>query len=575
MADKPDERRAGDLERQLRDMNEALLVSSVHQHEMTEKAQHAETALRQSESALRIHGEELNRANEKLRASEAKYRTLFTSIDEGFCVIEMLFDAQGKPVDYRFLETNPAFEKHTGLKDAVGKRMLELSPLHDALWFEKYGHVARTGESVRFVSQAQNLGGRWFDVDAFRLGAAEHRRVAILFTDVSERIRMEATTNEYAKSLADMNRRKDEFLAMLSHELRNPLAAIRNAVQLLKLQQDRNPVQVEAHGMIDRQVAQLARLVDDLLEVSRISTGRIRLHMERVDFRGIVLHAMETTQSQVRQKGHLMTSSLPDGPLWVNGDHVRLEQIVVNLINNAVKYTDSGGDLSLTLTRQGDEAVLRVRDNGVGISADMLPRIFDLFTQAEVTLDRAQGGLGIGLAIVASLVTLHRGRVEATSTLGEGSEFIVTLPVLLTPQASMADTPEEVSAGAQGVKVLVVDDNADARESLAMLLQASGHDTRLAQDGDNALKTALDYRPDVVLLDIGLPGVDGFQVAKRMRQEPTLKGVVLVALTGYGQDSDRERSREAGFNHHLVKPVDFAKVESILATTLHGPVDDG
>lgn len=569
----PDDQPASDLERQLRDMNEALLVSSVQQHELTEKAQRAEAALRQSESELRTHDEELNRANEKLRASEAKYRALFTSMDEGFCVVEMLFDAQGKPVDYLFLETNPAFEKHTGLKGAVGRRMRELSPLNEAHWFEKYGQVARTGESVRFVSQAHDLGGRWFDVDAFRLGAPEHRRVAILFTDISERIRMEATTNEYAKSLADMNRRKDEFLAMLSHELRNPLAAIRNAVQLLKLQRDRNAVQVEAHGMIDRQVAHLARLVGDLLEVSRISTGRVRLQMERVDFRGIVIHAIETTQSQASQRGHSMTSSLPDGPLWINGDHVRLEQIVVNLLNNAIKYTDRGGDLSVTLTQEGEEAELRVRDNGLGIAPDMLPRIFDLFAQADVSLDRAQGGLGIGLALVQSLVTLHRGRVEAKSTLGEGSEFIVRLPLLWSPQAPMADTPEEVSVGPQAAKVLVVDDNADARESLAMLLQALGHDTCLARDGDNAVQTALDYRPDVVLLDIGLPGIDGFQVAKRMRQEPALKNVVLVALTGYGQESDRELSREAGFNYHLVKPVDFAKVECILATTRHGDGD--
>ena len=571
----PNNQPIGDLERQLREMNEALLVSSVHQHELTEKAQHAEAALRQSESELRVHDVELNRSNEKLRASETKYRTLFTSIDEGFCVIEMLFDAQGEPLDYRFLETNPAFEKHSGLQGVVGKRMRDLSPQHDAHWFETFGQVARNGESIHFVRQAHDLGGRWFDVNAYRLGAAEHRRVAVLFTDISERIRMEETTNEYAKSLTDMNRRKDEFLAMLSHELRNPLAAIRNAVQLLKLERDRNSVQVEAHGMIDRQVAHLARLVDDLLEVSRISTGRVRLQMERVDFRGTVMQAIETTQSLARQKGHSTKSSLPDGPVWVKGDHMRLEQIVTNLIHNAVKYTDRGGDLSLSLTQQGDEAVLRVRDNGVGISPDMLPRIFDLFSQADVSLDRAQGGLGVGLALVESLVTLHRGRVEAKSTLGEGSEFIVTLPLLLSPQPALADAPEELIASNRAVRVLVVEDNADARESLALLLQASGHDTRLAQDGDSALKTALGYRPDFVLLDIGLPGIDGFQVAKQMRQEPGLKNVVLVALTGYGRESDRRNSREAGFNYHLVKPVDFSKVESILATTLHGYVDDG
>ncbi len=522
--------------------------------------------MRKSEAELRLQGEELVRFNQELRASEERYRTLYNSIDEGFCVIEMLFDSDGTPSDYRFLDTNPGFEKQSGLHDVVGKRIRELSPNLEAHWFEHFGRVALTGESSRFVDEAHELGNKWFDVYAFRLGAAERRLVAVLFTDITERRRLEHKTQEQARSLADLNRRKDEFLAMLSHELRNPLASILNAAHLMRLQRNRDPKQVEAQAMIDRQVSQLTRLVDDLLEVSRISTGRIRLQLERVDLREIVQRAMETTRLQADQKAQSLTVSLPEKPLWVQGDAVRLEQVVVNLLNNASKYTDRGGQIEVTLQSGQDEAVLRVRDNGEGIAPEMLPCIFDLFTQADRSLDRAQGGLGIGLALVRSLVTLHKGRVEARSALGQGSEFVVHLPALSFPQGSAVVGADNASAPVRALKVLVVDVNIDAAQSFAMLLQSSGHKTRVAHDGASAMKVAREFTPDVVLLDLGLPIADGFKVAKWIRQEPALKDVVLVALTGYGQESDRQRTSEAGFDHHLVKPVDFAKVENILST---------
>lgn len=261
--------------------------------------------------------------------------------------------------------------------------------------------------------------------------------MAILFTDISERVRLENTSWEYTRSLANVNRRKDEFLAMLSHELRTPLAAIANAANLLRLSGDHNPVQIRAQGIIERQVTQLARLVDDLLEVSRISTGRIRLNLERLDLREVAQRAVETTQPQASRKAQSLTLSLPEEPVWVNGDSVRLEQILVNLLNNAVKYTDTGGEIRVTLHTEAGESLLRVLDNGVGIAPDMLPHIFELFTQADRSLDRSQGGLGIGLALVQSLVTLHQGQVEAHSTAGVGSEFIVRLPCLpATPTPS-------------------------------------------------------------------------------------------------------------------------------------------
>jgi signal transduction histidine kinase/CheY-like chemotaxis protein len=507
----------------------------------------------------------MEKINAELRASETKYRTLFTSIDEGFCVIEMLFDRDGGPVDYRFLETNPGFEKQTGLHGAAGKRIRELAPNHEGHWFQRFGQVALTGESVRFVNIARDLGGRWFDVYAFRLGEPDSRRVAVLFTDITARIRLEEAASQQARSLADMNRRKDEFLAMLSHELRNPLSAILNASRLLRLQQDRNPVQIEAQALIDRQAAQLDRLVEDLLEVSRISTGRIRVRREPVDLPGIVCNAIETVRPQVGKKGLPIAVALPDRPLWVDGDPVRLEQIVVNLLSNAIKYTDRGGHIRVELNAEAGEAVLRVRDNGVGIAPEMLPHIFDLFTQADRSLDRAQGGLGIGLALVRSLVAIHAGRVEVQSKLDEGSEFVVKLPMRSSPKLPVADTVEAVPARAGALKVLVVDDNLDAARSAVLLLQALGHDASSAHDGMSAVKAAVDYVPDIVLLDIGLPVVDGWQVAARIRQQPTLGHVMLVAVTGYGQESHRRRAQQAGFDHYLVKPMDLVQVKAILS----------
>ena len=268
------------LERELRELNAALVLSSVHQHELTEEAQRAEAESRKSEGVALLAHQAMEKTYLAVHASEQRYHSLFDSIDEGFCVIEMLFDSDNNPLDYRFLETNPAFEKQAGLHDAVGKCMRTLAPQHEAHWFERYGRVALTGESVRFVEPAHALGGRWFDVYAFRVGEPEHRRVAILFADITERRLLEEKTREQARALTDLNRRKDEFLAMLSHELRNPLAAISNASSLLRLQPDGNSV--EAQNMIDRQVEKLTRLVDELLDISRISTGRIRLQMDSV-----------------------------------------------------------------------------------------------------------------------------------------------------------------------------------------------------------------------------------------------------------------------------------------------------
>jgi CheY-like chemotaxis protein len=372
---------------------------------------------------------------------------------------------------------------------------------------------------------------------------------------------------EQAAELSDLHRRKDEFLAMLSHELRSPLAPIANAVQLLSLQNENESlVHKQARNIIERQTGQLQHLVDDLLEVSRITTGRVQLRQERVAIRGIVIGAIETAKPLIDQRKHTLTVSIPDEKIWLNADAARLEQVVVNLLTNAAKYTEEAGQIWLSVSREENECVVKVKDTGVGISPALLPKVFDLFTQAERSLDRSQGGLGIGLALVHRLTELHGGTVEVHSTLGHGSEFIVRLPLVLSePDSPDGVTIVEEVKGTRPLRVLIVDDNVDTVLSFSMLLKASGHDVCNAHDGLVAVQTANDYRPDVVLLDIGLPSLNGYEVAKRIRQIPILKDVVLVALTGYGQDTDRQLSAQAGFNHHLVKPARLEQLQKILS----------
>lgn len=392
---------------------------------------------------------------------------------------------------------------------------------------------------------------------------------ASLNASEAESRRLFETSQAQAAALVDLDHRKDEFLAMLSHELRNPLAPIANAVKLLSLQPNDAPLQQQARTIIERQVGQLTRLVDDLMEVSRITTGRVQLRHERITINDIVERAVETAHPLIEQHHHELTVSLSPEPIWLYADGARLEQVVVNLLTNAAKYTADGGRITLSVRQGGGECVLRVKDTGVGVAPELLPRIFDLFTQADRTLDRSQGGLGIGLALVQRLVDLHEGTVEAFSTLGQGSEFVVRLPIAdcrLPMKVEEDNTdPNLAIENQESLRVLVVDDNVDAVTTLAMLVQAAGHDVRKAYHGSAVLEAALDYRPNLVLLDIGLPGLTGYEVAQLLRQRPALKNTVLVAMTGYGQESDLQRSREAGFDYHLVKPAAFGKVLEILA----------
>ena len=316
---------------------------------------------------------------------------------------------------------------------------------------------------------------------------------------------------------------------------------------------------------------QLTHLVDDLLDVSRTLTGRIQLRREQIAVSGILESAVETVRPLIDQRQHELTVSLPPDPIWLCADPVRMEQVVTNLLTNAVKYTNEGGQIWLSAQHEEDKAVLRVRDTGHGIASAFLPHIFDLFTQGERSSDRSQGGLGIGLAVVKRLVEMHDGTIEVSSKLGQGSEFVVTLPVAVTNSKSSRTQPPPTKIAkptSDALRVLVVDDNVDAAMALELLLQQSGHSVRLAHTGPTGLAAALDFRPDVMLLDIGLPELDGWKVAKRIRQQPILKDMMLIAMTGYGQNTDRQRSENAGFDHHFVKPVDFGLLRQNLGGSL-------
>ena len=372
-------------------------------------------------------------------------------------------------------------------------------------------------------------------------------------------------SREAEESLQDANRRKDEFLAMLSHELRNPLAPIRNAVEVLRRLAPPDPKLTMARDVIDRQVALLARLVEELLDVSRISQGKIALKKEPVDLGRIVAHAVETARPLIDARSQTLAVAVPSAPVWLSADFARLSQVVSNLLNNASKYTGEGGRIELTATANEGEARIVVRDNGAGIEPQLLERVFDLFVQGERALDRGQGGLGIGLTLVKRLVELHQGRVEAQSDgPGRGSIFTVTLPCIsaVEPQRQVAQ-PLQSAKGPEiyGRRVLVVDDNVDAAESTAAFLRLEGHEVKAVHDGLQALASLKVFDPHVVVLDIGLPGLDGYAVARQLRERGDTSHVLLIALTGYGQKEDRARAAQSGFDYHFVKPADPREIQ--------------
>ena len=509
-----------------------------------------------------------HKAESALRLSEERFRTLFSTMDEGFCVVDVQFDPPGHPVDYRIEMMNAAFETHTGMIGLTGKSMRQEFPDLEEFWFETYGRVALTGEAARFVHKAAPMQGRWFEVVAFRLGGEGSSKVAILFKDISARKHAEAEREQLVQQLREQDRRKDEFLATLAHELRNPLAPIRNGLQIIRMTETDDTIET-VRSMMDRQLTQLIRLVDDLLDISRVTSGKLELRLAELEMQTIIHAATETTRPAMEQGRHELTIVMPEGGVFVVGDEARLTQVISNLLNNAAKYTHSGGRIELRVECDARSAIVSVKDNGIGLPPAMLSSVFNMFVQVDRTLEKTTGGLGIGLSLVKGIIEMHGGTVTAFSHgEGRGSEFVVRLPMLpdRTRIASGSSDPESTLLGDGARRILIVDDNADATNSLARVLELLGNVVCTAYDGEAGIKAAQAFRPDVVLMDIGMPKLNGHEACRYIRDQPWGRNILMVAVTGWGLDNDRQQSAAAGFEHHLVKPVDPVAVMTLIAT---------
>jgi PAS domain S-box-containing protein len=407
---------------------------------------------------------------------------------------------------------------------------------------------------------------RWFQMRVTRFAGQGPKRAVISHEDVTQRVQADLENKRLNAELREADHRKDEFLATLAHELRNPLAPVRNSLEIMKRADGDRELTERARVTMERQVVQMVRLVDDLLDISRITRNKLELRRERVDLAAVVQSAVETSRPLVEANAIELSVALPDSPVYLDADPTRLAQVLSNLLNNSAKYTNPSGHVSLTAETDESGVVIRVRDTGVGIPAEMLPSIFDMFTQVEQSLDRSQGGLGIGLTLVRRLVEMHGGTVEARSDgVGRGSEFSVRLPTLA--DALSDSSPASVSSGERAGparRILIVDDNSDSAESLALFLEITGNAVRVAHDGLEAVEVAAEFEPAVILMDIGLPKMNGYDAARAIRAAPWGERITMIAMTGWGQDEDRRRSTSAGFDHHFVKPVDPVDLQALL-----------
>jgi PAS domain S-box-containing protein len=478
----------------------------------------------------------------------------------------LLFDKSPQPgwvfdrASLAFLAANEAAARLFGYsrQELLGLTLKDVHRAEDVhRLLEHLESVPAEGEDRSGTWRLRTRGGsaRWVELAWQDIVFASRPARLVLAQDITERKLAEERARE-------ADRRKDELLAVLAHELRNPLAPLRNGLQVLKEVGGGGPVVEEVREMMERQVVHLARVVEDLVDVSRLTRGLLGLKKEVVSVGPLVARAARAARPLLEERGLGLSVDGPPAPLWVEADPARLEQALANLLDNAAKYTDPGGHIWLSASREGAEAVLRVRDTGAGIAPDMLPHLFDPLVQAERRLTRSRGGLGLGLALVRKLIELHGGTAEAFSEgPGRGSEFVLRLPAL-APRREPGVGP---SVMASSRRVLVVDDNEDAADSLAMLLRTLGHDARAVYDGPSALRAARDSPPDAVIVDLGMPGMDGAETARRLREQLAPRGVVLIALTGWGQEEARRRSREAGLDYHLTKPADLGALQRVLA----------
>lgn len=469
------------------------------------------------------------------------------------------------PEVYRILGRDPAqpklsinefIERHLHPDDAQRLQLLLAQSMRPGEHFHAVFRSRRGDSDWRWVE----VSGRFLFDEA---GAPTHLLGVI--ADISERKQLEDNLRQMAADLSEADHRKDEFLATLAHELRNPLAPIRNGIELLKRGQG-NPVQTSrVVGVMERQMSHMVRLVDDLIDVSRITRNKLELRRERVQLAQVIESAVEASRPMLEAKGHRLSVSIPTAPIHLDADLTRLVQVFANLLNNSVKYTDRGGHVQLSAERIGREVVITVADNGSGIPVAMLAKVFEMFTQLERSLERSQGGLGIGLSMVKRLVELHGGSVTIHSDgAGLGTRAQVRLPVVLSPEPRPVAVEPGAIAAPPRRRILVVDDNQDAAESLAGILALIGNDTAIANDGVEAVAEAINFRPHVVMLDLGMPRMNGYEACRQIRNQPGNRDTVIIAVTGWGQDEDRRRSEEAGFNLHLTKPVDPVALEALL-----------
>jgi PAS domain S-box-containing protein len=509
-------------------------------------------------------------AEQALRDSEEQYKAIYSQAAIGIAEADLLG---------RLIRANNRFCEILGYDRAalLGRRFVEFTAPADRLESLECFQTLLSGGPMyaiekRYVRKDETIVWARVAVSLIRDSAGQPARVVAVIEDITERKRLESELQRRVAELAEADRRKDEFLATLAHELRNPLAPIRNALHLMgEPSADARALEPE-RAMAERHVVHLARLIDDLMDIARISRGKIALRKETLLLAPLIERAVASVRPALESRGHRLEVVLPEAPVSLAADPTRLEQILGNLLNNAIKYTEPGGTIQVHVEPERDHVVLRVCDSGIGIAPELLPRIFDLFVQAENHRDRSQGGLGIGLSLVRRLVEMHGGTITAHSAgPHRGSQFVVRLPALPASHSKDGQKPSEHGAvrGASRTpprrRILVVDDNHDAANSLARLLKRLyGQDVHVAHDGPAALESVDRLHPEVVLLDIGMPGMDGYEVAQRLRKKPELAALKIVALTGWGQEADRVRSRAVGFDHHLVKPVDPADLCKLL-----------